>query len=46
MKWTVLAASAVITTGLWLPGQAAQPATPNETPTDGPPGTDPPKPAQ
>jgi len=31
MKWMLLAASAVIAAGLWLPGQAAQPATPNET---------------
>jgi hypothetical protein len=25
MKWTLLAASAVVAAGLWLPGQAAQP---------------------
>ena len=31
MKWMLLAASAVIAAGLWLPSQAAQPATPNET---------------
>src|SRR5437868_10349003 len=31
MKWMLLAASAVIAAGLSLPGQAAQPATPNET---------------
>jgi hypothetical protein len=31
MKWMLFAASAVIAAGLWLPGQAAQPATPNET---------------
>ena len=30
MKWTLLAASAVIAAGLWLPGQAAQPAAPTE----------------
>jgi hypothetical protein len=31
MKWMLLAASTVIAAGLWLPGQAAQPAAPNET---------------
>jgi hypothetical protein len=30
MKWMLLAASAVIAAGLWLPGQAAQPAAPAE----------------
>jgi hypothetical protein len=30
MKWMLLAASAVIAAGLSLPGQAAQPVTPNE----------------
>ena len=30
MNWTLLAASAVIAAGLWLPGQAAQPAAPTE----------------
>jgi hypothetical protein len=25
MKWMLLAASAVVAAGLWLPGQAAQP---------------------
>jgi hypothetical protein len=31
MKWILLGASAVIAAGLWLPSQAAQPATPTET---------------
>ena len=39
MKWTFLAASTVIAAGLWLPGQAAQPAAPNETPTAALPAT-------
>jgi hypothetical protein len=30
MKWTLVAASAVIAAGLWLPGYAAQPAAPTE----------------
>ena len=31
MKWMLLAASAVIAAGLWLPGQAAQPTAPTDT---------------
>ena len=31
MKWMLVAAAALIGAGLWLPGQAAQPASPNET---------------
>jgi hypothetical protein len=40
MKWVLLAASAVIAAGLWLPSQAAQPATPNETQAAALPGAD------
>ena len=40
MKWMLLAASAVIAAGLWLPSQAAQPATPNETQAAALPGAD------
>src|SRR5437762_13328546 len=40
MKWMLLAASTVIAAGLWLPGQAAQPATPNETQAAALPGAD------
>jgi len=32
MKWTLLAASAVVALGLWLPGQAAQPSAQPATP--------------
>ena len=40
MKWMLLVASAVIAAGLWVPGQAAQPATPNETQAAALPGAD------
>jgi hypothetical protein len=34
MKWTLLAASAVVAAGLWLPGQAAQPTAQHAAPAD------------
>jgi hypothetical protein len=40
MKWMLAAASAVIAAGLWVPGHAAQPATPTETQAALPAGTD------
>jgi hypothetical protein len=40
MKWTLVAASAVIAAGLWLPGHAAQPAAPTESQAALPAGTD------
>src|SRR4051794_33001218 len=40
MKWMLLAASAVIAASLWLPGHAAQPASPNETQAAALPGAD------
>jgi hypothetical protein len=41
MKWMLVAASAVIAAaGLWVPGHAAQPATPTETQAALPAGTD------
>ena len=40
MKWMLLAAATVIAAGLSLPGQAAQPATPNETQAAALPGAD------
>jgi len=36
MKWMLLAASAVVASGLWLPGQAAQPTAPPAAPVDAP----------
>ena len=33
MRWTLLAASVAIAAGLWLPGEAAQPAPPSTTAT-------------
>src|SRR5260221_7560399 len=40
MKWMLVAASAVIAAGVWMPGYAAQPVTPTETQAALPAGTD------
>jgi len=40
MKWLLLAASAVVAAGLWLPGQAAQPTAAAEAPAAAPAAAD------